>query len=388
MRTATTLLVLCVGSLLALGIVMLYSANMHTLQTNGQVYWSAQLLWCALGLVACVVVNTMDYGHYKKFSVGMFVLAMVLLAMVWMPKIGKEAGGAHRWIQWHHISFQPSEFAKIALVVGLAHYCDVYQRQMTTFWRGLVRPSLGAALLLVLIFKEPDWGTTLLLSTVLGVMLFVGGVNWLHILPFVIISVPTLAIAIMHNPVRLRRVLGWWTLIVDPANPANKQGVNYQAWEAMVALGAGGVSGLGLGNGRQKFGFVPEHHTDFIYSILGEELGLIATIGVVIAFAGILFSGLYIAHHARDRFGMLLATGITVLITLQAFINMAVVTSLLPNKGLALPFISRGGTSLFMLLTCVGIMLNVARRAGESAWSEQTDLDPSPFAATESSPTA
>ena len=378
MRAATTLLAFCVSSLLAVGIVMLYSANLHTLQTNGQVYWTHQLLWCGLGLIGCACANTFDYRHLKKFSVPLVVVAVVLLVLVWVPGVGREAKGAHRWIALFGLSFQPSEFAKLALIVALAHYADVHQRQMGSLWRGLVKPGLVAALILALIFAEPDWGTTLLLAAVAGVILFVAGVSWLHLLPPVLVAVPVVALAIMHNPMRLRRVMGWWMLIVDPANPANKDGVNYQAWESMVALGAGGVTGLGLGNGRQKYGFVPEHHTDFIYSILGEELGLVVTLAVVAAFVGILVCGLFIASRARERFGLLLATGVTALICLQAFTNMAVVTSLLPNKGLALPFISRGGTSLFMLLICVGFLLNVARHAGEASWEEKLEVETEP----------
>jgi cell division protein FtsW len=379
MRTATTLLVFCVGSLLAVGMVMLYSANLHAVQNNGSVYWTTQLAWCVLGLGACGVVNLFDYRQLKRLSVAMFVLAALLLVAVWIPKLGKEAKGAHRWIVVFGLSFQPSEFAKIALIVALAHYADLYQRHMSNWWRGLVRPGLIAGLLLALIFKEPDWGSTLLLASVTAVMLFVGGASWKHVVPPALLAIPLIVVAIMNNPLRLNRVLGWWGLIVDPANPANKDGVNYQAWEAMVAMGAGGTTGLGLGNGRQKFGFVPEHHTDFIYSILGEELGMIATVAVVAAFVGFLVCGLYIASRARERFGVLLATGITALIALQAFVNMAVVTSLLPNKGLALPFISRGGTSLLMMLTCVGLLLNVARHAGDPEWAEASDDDSEPM---------
>ncbi len=371
MRTATTLLVMWVGGLLAVGLVMLYSANLHTLQTNGQVYWTNQLGWCGLGLVGAAVANAFDYRHLRRFSIALFVLALVLLVLVWVPGIGRAAKGAHRWVVVGGQSLQPSELAKLALIVAVAHYGEAYQRQMRECWRGLVRPGLFVGLMLALIFREPDWGTTLLLAAVVAVMLFVGGLPWRYLLPPVVLAVPLVGWAIMHNEVRLRRVVGWWMLVVDPANPANKDGVNFQAWESMVALGAGGVWGLGLGHGRQKFGFVPEHHTDFIYSILGEELGLVATVGVVVAFAGLTVCGLYIASRARERFGMLLATGLTTLIGLQAFVNMAVVTSLLPNKGLALPFISRGGTSLFVFLVAAGLLLNIARRAGESAWARE-----------------
>lgn len=178
-----------------------------------------------------------------------------------------------------------------------------------------------------------------------------------YFIPPVVAGIVGLGISIWRDPMRMKRVFSWLYL------EENREGVGYQAWQAMIALGSGGWSGLGLGNGRQKLGFVPEHHTDFIFSIIGEELGLIATIGVVIGFVGIVASGVYIASKAKDAFGRLLATGITFLIGLQAFINIGVVTSALPNKGISLPFISYGGSNLLVMLTAVGLLLSVARQA-------------------------
>ena len=176
----------------------------------------------------------------------------------------------------------------------------------------------------------------------------------------------------------MRRIFSWWDL------EQHKDGVGYQAYEAMIALGSGGWTGLGLGNGRQKLGFVPEHHTDFIFSIIGEELGLVTTLLVVVAFVVLIFCGIYIALHARETFGTMLATGVTLLIGLQAAINIGVVTSALPNKGLPLPFISYGGSNLLAMLTCVGILLSVARKATPSKISASdfvADDNPNPFAA-------
>ena len=175
--------------------------------------------------------------------------------------------------------------------------------------------------------------------------------------PPVVAAIVALGVSIWHDPMRMKRVFSWLYL------EENKEGVGYQAWQAMLALGSGGWDGLGLGNGRQKLGFVPEHHTDFIFSIIGEELGLIATIGVVIGFMGIVGCGVVIASRAKDTFGRLLATGITFLIGLQAFINIGVVTSALPNKGISLPFISYGGSNLLVMMTAIGLLLSVARQA-------------------------
>jgi cell division protein FtsW len=185
-----------------------------------------------------------------------------------------------------------------------------------------------------------------------------------------------LVISILHDPMRMRRIFSWLDL------EQHKEGVGYQAYQAMIALGSGGWTGLGLGNGRQKLGFVPEHHTDFIFSIIGEELGLVTTLLVILAFVVITLCGFYIALHARDRFGMLIASGITLLVSLQAAINIGVVTSALPNKGLPLPFISYGGSNLLAMLTCVGILFSIARQAKPSEISASDFVsNDNPFAA-------
>jgi cell division protein FtsW len=176
----------------------------------------------------------------------------------------------------------------------------------------------------------------------------------------------------MHNDVRYKRVMSWM-------NPeTTRQGVGYQGWQSVVALGSGGTTGRGLGDGRQKFGYLPAHETDFLFAIIGEEFGLVGTLGVLVAFVGLVICGVYIAWHARDTFGLLLATGLTFLIGLQAFINIGVVTGTLPNKGLPLPFISRGGSNLFLTLVCVGLLLSVARRAGEPAKRTSVEIDELP----------
>jgi cell division protein FtsW len=192
-------------------------------------------------------------------------------------------------------------------------------------------------------------------------MLIVAGVRWSHILPPAILGISGLAFVLLQDPVRLRRILAW----LHPEQ--HREGAGFQAYQAMIAMGAGGVDGLGLGNGRQKLGSIPEHHTDFIFSVIGEELGLIATASVIAAFIVIILCGVLISLRARDAFGMLLATGITFLIGFQAFINIGVVTSVLPNKGIPLPFISYGGSNLVLMMTSIGVLLSVARQAVPSS---------------------
>ncbi len=368
MKLATTTLLFCVAALLSLGMVILYSSS--TAQVGAH-YLKMQLVWCALGLVGATCAAMMDYRHLKKFSLALFCLAVVLLCLVFAPEIGIKVGGASRWIGKWGFRFQPSELAKIALIIFLAHYGERYQRQMGTFVRGLVVPGLFIAGILGLIFIEPDRGCTILLAAVSMAVLVIAGVRLRLLIPPLILAITALAFSLFNDPMRMKRILAW-------LNPEEtKDGVGYQAYQAMIALGSGGWFGLGLGNGRQKLGFVPEHHTDFIFSIVGEELGLIATIAVVLAFILLVVCGVFISSRARDPFGLLLGSGITFMIGLQALINIGVVTSTLPNKGMPLPFISYGGSNLLMMLVSVGILLSIARRGTEPAKKSANPFDES-----------
>ena len=354
MKLAATLLVSCVASLLALGMVMLYSASMVE---SGPKYLIMQLLFFGAGLVACASAALLDYRTLKKFVWPLLGVSVVLLLLVLEPHIGRKVNGARRWFSFGPVRFQPSELAKLALILAVAWYGEHYQRRMQTWKRGIMIPGAFIALVLGLIFIEPDRGTTILLASVTGAMLLISGVRWRYILPPVITAIGGLGLSLWHDPMRAKRIFGWLYL------EENRSGVGYQAYQAMLALGAGGWAGRGLGNSRQALGFVPEHHTDFILCIIGEELGVIATLSIVLGFLAIVVCGIYIALRAPDTFGMLLGSGISLLIGLQALINIGVVTSALPNKGLPLPFISYGGSSLMFMLICIGLLLSIARRA-------------------------
>ena len=366
MKVAVTMLVSCVAALLALGMVMLYSSSMAQVGTH---YLVKQLVGCAIGMVLCVMAAALDYRRLKKFAWPLFALAVVLLVLVFLPPIGIRRNGAARWLGYGRTSlFQPSEFAKLALILVLAWYCEWFQRQMPTLKRGMVIPGLFIGLVLGLIFKEPDVGNMLLLATVSGVLLLIGGIRLRYFLPPVIAGALAVGLFIYNNPMRSERIYSWLHL------EETKQAKGVQAYQAMVALGSGGVTGKGLGDSRQKLGFVPEHHTDFIFSIIGEELGLVATLLVIAGFVVIVFCGTYIAINAADTFGLLLGSGITFLIGLEAFINIGVVTSALPNKGLPLPFISYGGSNLLIALVSVGLLLSIARQARETDGSLRNGL--------------
>jgi cell division protein FtsW len=354
MKIASVILVFSVALLLAVGLVMLYSSSMMQV---GPKYLGLQLAWCGLGLVACGAAANLDYRLLKKYSWALFLGSLALLALVWVPHFGKRMNGASRWISYAGAGLQPSEFAKIGLIVILAHYGDHFQRRMSSFWRGLVFPGLLMSPVLALIFIEPDRGTAILAACVGAVMLVVAGARLRLVAVPAVLGAVFMAWSLAHDPMRSGRIYSWLHL------EETRRGVGMQAYQAKVAFGAGGLTGLGLGNGLQKLGFVAENHTDFILPIIGEELGLVTTLAIVALFVAFAAASLTIAGGARDTFGLLLGAGITCLIGFQAFINIAVVTSLVPNKGMPLPFISYGGSNLLAMLLMTGILLSIARNS-------------------------
>jgi cell division protein FtsW len=243
---------------------------------------------------------------------------------------------------------------------------------MGTFKRGFVIPAAAIAAVLGLIFVEPDRGCAMLLAAVAGAMLLVAGARLRYFVPAGMAGLGGLAWSLFHDPMRHGRIFAW----LHPE--LTKQGAGYQPWQAMIAFGSGGWTGLGLGDSRQKMGFVLEHHTDYIFAIIGEELGLVTTLAVVVLFVALMFCGIYIARRAGDTFGRLLAAGLTFMISLQAFINMGVATSLLPCKGMPLPFISYGGSNLLLMLVSIGLLLSISRFAAEPAEAKSNPFDASP----------
>jgi cell division protein FtsW len=382
MKWAASILIFCVAVLIGLGMVMLYSASMNNDGANksevGAQLLFSQFHWLLLGLVCCVVAASMDYRRLKRLSPWLLGLSVLLLMLVFAPVVGPRIKGAHRWICLPGLPhFQSSELAKLALILFVAAYGDRYQRQMAGFKKGLAIPGAVMALVLALIFIEPDRGCTILLASVCGVVMMVAGVRLSYLVPPVALLAVGLVISFAHDAMRMRRIMAW----LHPQQNTGDAG--YQAREAMIALGSGGWTGLGLGNGRQKLGFVPEHHTDFIFSIIGEELGLVVTMTVVLLFVALAICGVLIARRSSDAFGLLLGTGLTFMIGFQAFINMGVATSMLPNKGMPLPFISYGGSNLVLMLVAVGLLISISRFATETVRQKSSNpfevaLDPSP----------
>jgi cell division protein FtsW len=299
------------------------------------------------------------------------LLAVTLLALVFV--MGKSINGARRWIGPGGGPYlQPSEFAKIALIVALAWYGERFRHKMRSFLHGVVIPGLGVGLVLGLVFLEPDVGTTLLMACVAATLLLTAGARLSFFLPPVMLGLVGISIFIARDPMRSDRIHSWLNL------EETRLDVGHQAFQAQVAIGAGGITGRGLGEGRQKLGWVPEHHTDFIFSVVAEELGLVGGGLVLLAYIGIIITGTWIALNAADMFGSLIAMGVTTLIGVQTFINVGVVTGTLPNKGLALPFMSYGGSSLLFMLIAVGLLLSVARET-RSTSRKRSEVGSNPF---------
>jgi cell division protein FtsW len=300
----------------------------------------------------------LDYQLLKKHALLLTGFSVALLLAVFIPHIGHASHGAHRWIGVGSFTFQASEIAKLTLLILVAWYAEKKQRQLGTIKYGIIYPAALVGPVLALIFFEPDRGTTILLAVVVGAMLLIAGLRWLFAVPVAVVLLAALIYSLSHDQMRSSRIYSWQHV------EETRLDKGCQAYQAWLALGSGGVTGVGLGDGRATLGnWVPEQHTDFILATIGEQWGLVATLGVVAGFITILWCGLVIAFNARDTFGTLLAAGLTLLICFQAFVNIGVVTSFLPNKGLPLPFISYGGSNLLMMLAFVGVLLSIAKQA-------------------------
>jgi len=352
--TPASVIVVCVAALVSLGLVVLFSAS-SPIRGGPYAYLYKQFIFLALAIGAGWLVAIADLEHLRKFVWVAAAVALVALALVLIPQIGLAVKGSRRWLGFGGVRLQVSEFAKLALVFSLAHYLAVNQSRLHDFWRGFVLPLAWTGLFALLVIVEPDFGAAMLLGAIGVILLFLAGVRLKFLLPSVGAALLGFAVLVLNNPVRLQRVLSF----LDPE--ANRQGTGYQPWQALLAFAAGGVDGVGLGNGRQQNAFLPEAHTDYIFAIMGEEMGLIFTLLTVALFVTIFVAGLMHVRRAPNLFQFLLVTGCILLITLQAIINLGVVTSLLPSKGMSLPFISAGGSNLLLMGLLVGVIINSQR---------------------------
>jgi cell division protein FtsW len=341
--------------LVFIGVVMVFSASAivsHEKFDTSYLFLIKQIIWTVMGVFLMLVLARIDYNKLQKFSRPLMVFSFSLLVLVLLI----EPGEIKRWLRFGMVNFQPSEMAKICLILYIADVLDRKGSKLQDFKKGLLPILIVAGVFLILIYAEPDLGTAVILGLVVLAMLFMGGVRLSHLLSLVLASIPLLYFAVFHVGYRRERIL---TFI----NPwADAQRIGYQIVQALLALGSGGFFGKGLGASRAKLFFLPEPYTDFIFSIIGEELGFLGASLIIFLFVIIAWRGLHIATRAPNQFGNLLAAGITFLITFQAVLNISIVTACLPTKGITLPFLSYGGSSLVFSLAGVGILLNISRQ--------------------------
>ncbi len=357
----TTVLLLVVV-LTCFGVVMVYSSSSIMAArrfADGFFFLKRQALFAGGGLVLMALLMRVDYHHLRRLAVPALIGCIVLLLAVLIPGIGHRAGGAARWISFPGFSLQPAELAKMCLVLYMAHSLTKKQEKIKSFTLGFVPYMVVLALLIALIMLQPDMGSALTLAVVAMSMLLVAGARFAYLLSVGILATPFVCYLIVHESYRMRRILAFLDPWQDPS------GAGFQIIQSWIAIGTGGFLGNGLGDGRQKLFYLPEAHTDFIFSVIGEELGFVGVFVVASMFLLLVLRGINIALNAPDDFGRHLAFGLSLLIGLQAFTNMAVALGLLPTKGLTLPFISYGGTSLLCTLAAVAVLLNISWQTKE-----------------------
>src|SRR5215470_5170141 len=358
-RKSAYILFLAVLGLLVIGIVMLFSTSAYARDSHGDVYFFIKrpAIWVGIGLVACIFAALVNYHFWQKTWWLCFAVALATLALCYIPHIGMRINGSRRWVGYGPITFQPSELAKIATIFFLSAWFARHEKPNGNVLSGFIIPLAIVSGLAVLVLGEVDLGTTALIAATTFVVMFTAGINplWLGGLAFAALS------GLILVATRISERMGRLSAFLHPQN--YKEDAGLQQMQALIAWGSGGMDGLGLGNGRQKMLYLPYAHTDFIFPMIGEELGLRISLLVVFLFVVVIVCGIMVALHAKDRFGLLTATGIVSLLALQAAVNIGVTTSLLPNKGLPLPFISYGGSNLVACLFGVGLLLNIYRQA-------------------------
>lgn len=343
--------------LLSIGVIMVLSASSyHAMLFYDDPYYflKRQIRWGGLGIIAMLFFMNLDYYKTKRFIVTGFIVTLILLGLVLIPGVGIEVKGSTRWLGVGTMSFAPSEIAKIAIVFFLARSISQNPERIKSI-KGFASYLAVLGLVAALLLKQPDLGTTIAVAGTAFCMYIVAGARISHLIGLAMIGIMGVVALIFDEPYRLRRIIGF----LKPFETASNEG--YQTVQSLYALGSGWLFGVGLGNSRQKFLWLPERHTDFIFAIIGEELGFLGVFLVILLFFLFIWRGFRIAMYAPDRFGSFLAVGLTSIIAVQSVINMGVVTGSLPVTGITLPFVSYGGSSLLFSLISVGILLNISR---------------------------
>jgi len=344
--------------LVGIGIVMVYSASsaLALKEFGSDVHFlKKQALFSLAGILILVTCRHFPYRLLKPLTYPILLTAIVLLCIVHIPGMGVTAGGATRWIRLFGFSFQPSEFARLALVIYIAYSMSRKIDEIHDFYIGFLPHLIVLGIFTALIIIQPDFGAIVILGAITWIMLFVGGVKVIHLGTCLLFLFPFIYVFLINATYRARRLMSF----MDPWQYSSDEG--YQAVHSLMAFGSGGIWGTGIGKGVQKLFYLPEPHTDFIFSVIGEELGLVGVMVILLLYTTILFRGISIARNAPDEFGAFVATGITAAIGLQVCINMGVALGLLPTKGLTLPFLSYGGSSLVMSMASIGILMNIGK---------------------------
>ena len=341
-----------------MGLVMLFSAGAVR---GAQDLLFKQIVWVVVSLLVGGYASIVNLDWLRNRTILIFGLCLIGLVLTLIPGIGVKVNGAQRWIGLGSLRIQPSEFAKIGMVLLLAKYFAVEQRMIGSLVKGFLVPSILIGSVCGLILLQPDFGTCFLCGTVGAILMFQAGVGLKWLMPVAGLAVSVFSVLVYFDPVRIRRV----TSFLDVEANANDSA--YQLWQGMLAFGVGGVEGVGLGMGRQQMYFLPEAHTDFIFPVIGEELGLVATFGILIAFFILFFSVGVKLRQVSKLYEYLLAMGSLLFVILQAIINIGVVTGCLPTKGMSLPFISYGGSNLVVTFIFVGLIINVMRKKDSPA---------------------
>lgn len=355
-----TIIIVCAVGLALLGLTILFSASAW-LKKGPYFYLNKQVMGVVVAGILCFVTSRLNLDYLRRYAWWIGGGLLVLLALVFVPFIGQSAKGSHRWIGYGNTHLlQPSEFAKLGLVFCLSHYLALNQTRISEFKRGFLYPLLITGAFAGLVVIEPDLGTAALMMAVGLLLLFLAGARWRYIVPTVALVGVAFATIVIHTPNRLRRMTEFLS-----------EEKSYQLRQGLAAFAAGGVEGAGLGQGRQQLSYLPEAHTDYIFSVVGEELGLFFTMAVVVAFTVMLIAGLVHLRRAPNLFHFLLVLGCVLLICMQAIINLGVVTAVFPTKGMSLPFISAGLSNLLLMGMLLGVILNTQRTWGRAALPER-----------------
>ena len=343
--------------LVTIGTAMIYSSSSILAMErfkDAQFFLKKQIFFVVIGMGVMVLLTKLDYHYLKKLAYPGIILSLILLLLIFIPPLGIRAGGARRWLNLGFFSFQVTELVKISIVLFLAHFLTRKANYLKSFSRAILIPLLVTFLIIALIALQPDFGATVMIAMILMLMLFLAGCRIRHLAGLTALLIPAAVWMIMFRSYRIDRL----KVFLNPWNdPSNK---GFQIIQSLLSFGSGGAFGVGIGDGMQKLFYLPEPHTDFILSVIAEESGFVGVAVVIFLFVVLIIRGFMVAFRAPDLFGTLLAAGLTMVLAMGAFINIAGVMGLIPLKGLTLPFLSYGGTSLVMSLVAVGILLNIS----------------------------